>query len=201
MTLAVNLILEDEECKIEMDKEMAFFFSSAIIIDTVMFKPKIKGIKWDEIDAEVFEKVNAIAEGSVTKEYFKELYHLKSDLELNIGLGWPLLARKDYKNYRMGDYYVGISTVFLDLNTINTEFGTEYLLEEFNKLRVEKGVEIYMVLTHYSEGGEVKRQMMILWEKEEERKKLGEKLEAFEALKLTSLELPGISNLPDFTVW
>ena len=71
-----------------------------------------------------------------------------------------MLARKDYKNYDFGGTYMGISTVFLSLETIVGEFGATYLREEFDKLMEEKGVEVYSVLTHYNDG-EVRRQMLL----------------------------------------
>ncbi len=88
-SLACKILLE--EAPELLDAESAFFFAPAIIIDTVFFKPSMKGKKWDDVDHETYVRVNEIAGGSISEEYFKVLYDLKTDPEKNLALGWPML--------------------------------------------------------------------------------------------------------------
>jgi hypothetical protein len=114
---------------------------------------------------------------------------IQINVDLNISLGWNLISRKDYKNYKFCDgTYAGISTVFLDFNIIHEKFGAEAMIEDFDKLMTEKGIELYIVLSHYKEEGEVRRQMLMHWKNSEGRKHLEETLEKFDALSLKEIK-------------
>ena len=94
---------------------------------------------------------------------------------------------------------MGISTVFLSLETIVGEFGATYLREEFDKLMEEKGVEVYSVLTHYNDG-EVRRQMLLYSKNLDKLSGLASALEGAEVLNLSHLELDGMDH-PDLKVY
>jgi len=159
-TLVANAMLNDEELKSELlDHQVAWFASAPILIDTVNFKEKQRGKKWDQIDEDVYKLVKEIAGDTIPEDYFRTLYLKKTDVQTNINLGFRLLARKDYKNYKINDELLGISTIFLDLNICDNEFGAENLVKEFDDIMKERNLSMYMVLTHYEEDHDVRRQI------------------------------------------
>jgi inorganic pyrophosphatase/exopolyphosphatase len=114
-TLVVKEMLEDTIWKdILIDKHVALFACAPILIDTVNFKEKMRGKKWDQVDEDVFKQLKEIAGDHIPDDYFQNLYIKKTDIETNIKLGFHLLARKDYKNYKLKDGLLGISTIFLE---------------------------------------------------------------------------------------
>lgn len=161
-TLVAKLILDDSEwCEKLMDKNVALFACSPILIDTVNFKEKLREKKWSQIDEDIYNRLKDIAGDHMPADYFKTLYHLKTDEETNLKLGWHLLARKDYKNYKYADDKIlGISTVFLSLEACEREYGAEKMKEEFEKIMDERNLNMYMILTHYSQDNDVKRQVL-----------------------------------------
>ncbi|CAI2371092.1 unnamed protein product [Moneuplotes crassus] len=197
-TLVANAMLNDEELKSELlDHQVAWFASAPILIDTVNFKEKQRGKKWDQIDEDVYKLVKEIAGDTIPEDYFRTLYLKKTDVQTNINLGFRLLARKDYKNYKINDELLGISTIFLDINICDNEFGAENLVKEFDDIMKERNLSMYMVLTHYEEDHDVRRQILAYshnTELVEKLKDLFSNGEDFSTEPLTENKLNDIEN-------
>lgn len=191
----VRAILDDEKWRTELlDKDSARFMSSAVLIDTVNFKEKMKGKKWNEVDSDVYKELEEISEGTANTELFTTLYQIKLDKDSNIALGWHLLARKDYKNYKMGDHYLGLSTVFLSIRLMAEEFGPENMKKDFEEMMDAKGLEVYGILTHYNnEAGDVKREMLLYSRDAELVKGLNQYMLDFEDLATEPIDIEGFS--------
>lgn len=160
-TLVAKLMLEDELWREKLlDKDVVFFCSAPILMDTANFKEKLRGKKWDQIDEDIYKTLMEIAGDRIPEDYFETLYHKKTDIQTNLNLGWHLLARKDYKNFQINELRLGISTVFLDLDVCEREFGPERMREEFEDILQEKDLHMYVVLTDYEHEGETRRQVL-----------------------------------------
>ena len=132
-----------------LDKEGAFFICAPIIIDSKWFNIDLYKKKWTDLDRTNFDKLVKIV--SIEESYFKELWRLKTDEEVNLSLGWSPLTRKDYKNYDFNGTIMGISTVFLSEKFITDSFDKETIKAEITKLMEEKGLKLYGLLTHYED--------------------------------------------------
>lgn len=201
-SLVAKLFLDDADLKDTLlDKEVAKFLYSPILIDTVNFKEKMRGKKWDEIDLEVGTVLKDTAADALPSDYFSQLYNLKTDVETNIRLGYRLLARKDYKNYRINDKILGISTIFISLEDCERAFGAEKLLEEFHDIMEEKGLEMYMVLTHYSVDHEVKRQVLSYAKDKALADKMKELYDTVTQVNLEKIDVGGLAHIENCYTW
>lgn len=202
VTLVVNAVLNDEEWASKLvDDKVAKFFSSAMLIDTFNFCETHRGKKWDQIDEDTFKRVKDIAGETLADDYFDKLYSEKLDEEKNIKLGYHLLARKDYKNYRMKDGTVlGISTVFLDIRVCEKEFTATALESEFKDIMEEKKLDGYVVLTHYDDGS-VKRQIASY----ATNKNMGDELvklwEGISDIEVERIDVGGLKDIENCAVW
>jgi len=202
VTLITKIMFEDEELRDKiLDDKVAWLCSAAILIDTVNFKEKMRGEKWDQVDEDTYKYVKDMGGATIPDDYFKQLYYKKTDEETNIKLGWYLLARKDYKNYRIkGDVKIGISTVFIDIRACEKNFGAEAMKAEFDKIIEERELDIYMALTHYNDG-EVRRQIVSY----SKNKELGEKVRDLwtniEEMKTERIEVGEFVNFEDVYIW
>ena len=202
VTLVVNAILEDADLADKLvDDKVALFFCSAILIDSVNLSEDLRGKKWDQIDEDTYKKLKSIAGETIPDDYFKELYHNKVDEKINIALGYNLLARKDYKNFKMGNgLMIGISTVFLDIKICEKEFTAEKLVDEFKDIMKERGLDLYVILTHYEDEG-VKRQILSYSTDKELSDKAVELWEGIEDIKLDRIEVGALKDVEGCYVW
>lgn len=201
-SLVTKAILDDYEHKDSLlDDKVAWFASAPIIIDTVNFKESQRGKKWDQIDEDVYKLVKEIAGETIPSDYFRTLYNKKTDVQTNIDLGYHLLARKDYKNYKLNGGLIGISTIFLDLKICEREFGGEQLKKEFDSIIAEKGLDMYCVLTHYEEDHDVRRQVLVYSPNAELANKLKNFYESVKEMELEAIDLGKTSEIENCFVW
>lgn len=201
-TLVAQLLFEDEELKDTiLDAGVAFICAAPILIDTVNFKEKQRGKKWDQIDEDIYKLVKEYAGGIIPEDYFKSLYFKKTDEQLNFDLGWYLVARKDYKNYRVNSgAMVGISTVFIDIRSCEKQFGADLMVEEFNKIMDERHLDIYMILTHYNDG-EVRRQIVTYTRNAEMNEKLVDLWTNIKEMNTERIEVGELTNKENVNIW
>ena len=201
-TLVAKALLEDEDWKDELvDETVAWFASAPILIDTVNFKEAQRGKKWDQVDEDTFKLVKAKAGDKIPENYFRTLYEEKTDPQKNVDLGFHLLQRKDYKNYKMGDLILGISTMFIDLRTCVEKFGGDNMIEEFNKILDERNLSMYMILTHYEENHDVRRQVLTYSRDKDLADKLISLFDHLEVLDLEEMKLDKLEDNDHIKVW
>lgn len=201
-TLVTQLLFEDEELKDTiLDARVAFICAAPILIDTVNFKEKQRGKKWDQVDEDVYKLVKEYADSIIPEDYFKTLYFKKTDEQLNFDLGWYLVARKDYKNYKVkSGAMVGISTVFVDIRSCEKHFGADLMVEEFNKIMDERHLDIYMILTHYNDG-EVRRQIVTYTRNQEYNEKLVDLWTNIKEMNTERIEVGELTNKENVSIW
>lgn len=201
-SLVSKLILNDESMRDQLvDKNVAWVLSAPILIDTVNFKESLKGKKWKDIDHEVYNKIKEIGGDQIPSDYFDTLYHLKTDKKNNVELGWHLLQRKDYKNYKINDWILGISTVFLSLGDANENFGTDKMHEEFDKIMEERNLKGYLVMTHYEEDNDVKRQVLSYSKDDELAKKFETMFDNMEGVNLEKISIGKLTDIENCFCW
>lgn len=200
-SLVAKAIVEDEEAKGIMDEGVAWFTSAPILIDTVNFSEKHRGKKWDQVDEDVYKVVKEIGGDKIPEDYFRTLYDKKVDIQTNIDLGYRLLARKDYKNFRLGENILGISTIFLNLDICEKEFGVETLKKEFDDIIKEKELSMYIVLTHYEEDEQVRRQILSYSPNKDLADKLKDLFEEGEGFDTEYLEGHKILDIENCYAW
>lgn len=201
-SLVAKLILEDSDWKDTLlDKDIAFFASAPILIDTVNFKEKMRGKKWDEVDKEIFDSLKEIAGDHIPDNYFDTLYDMKTDVQTNINLGLHLLLRKDYKNYMMGETKMGISTIFISLDVVEEHFG-DIVKQEMDNIMKEKELAMYTILTHYEVDDDVRRQVCSYAQDEALANKLLDLYDGMQPpINLERVDFGRISEVPNANCW
>lgn len=116
---------------------MCRFLIAPLLLDSFNFDPALKGSKWTDSDLEAFQYLMSMA-AIDSQEYFQDLHHAISSVELNLKLGLRNLLIKDYKTYRMGvSTGVGLSSTFVPLDVMLKEFTPECIAKELEQLQKE----------------------------------------------------------------
>lgn len=80
--------------------DLARFISVPISLDTSMFKPELKIIKWTDGDLQNYEILQKLANEDLL-QLGDRLHHIKKDVKKNLSLGCYKLLVKDFKIYKM----------------------------------------------------------------------------------------------------
>ncbi len=98
------------------------------------------------------------------KQYFSDLHHAISSIELNLKLGLRKLLIKDYKTYRMGPSKVGVglSSSFIPLDIMIKEFSPESISSEFDILQKESNLTLsgIICLSNEYEDNQYRKQLL-----------------------------------------
>ena len=203
-SLVIKLMTDDSEWKEKLiDKHIALLAAAPMLLDTSNFSESLRGNKWDQVDEDQYKTVKEIAGDHIPADYHDTLYHKKIDLETNINLGFHLLARKDYKNFKINDLILGISTIFLQLKVCDKEFTAEEIKKQLNNIVVEKNLDMYMVLTDYkdAETDEHRRQILTFSPNEELSNKLKDMLDNFNEVNLDSIKVGELNDIKYCHTW
>lgn len=178
-----------EDVKAQLETDVFWIILATILTDTFNLNPKEKGLRW--IDKDVWAKDTLCKllkdskqfpqwldkEGNVdTKIVFDSLSSLKFDASMNLNLGVEKLFVKDYKAFNYTKGKVGYSVILISFDDVATRYSLEDIA---NKMRIYKAQEeltfLLCLFVHPKEKGnqsDLSREMVILWENEEELENL-----------------------------
>lgn len=138
--------------------DLAKFISVPISLDTSMFKPELKIIKWTDGDLENYEILQKLAQDDLLK-LGDRLHHIKKDVTKNLGLGVFKLLVKDFKIYKMVEpsekapngVFVGVATLPVPLKAILDHFTVDGVAKEMMELMSNRDFHYFMIITSYND--------------------------------------------------
>ena len=139
--------------------DLAKFVSVPILLDTSMFKPELKVIKWTDGDLENYENIVKANNGEDLKPLGLRLHHVKKDVKKNLGLGCFKLLVKDFKIYKMvppsdsipTGVFIGVATLPVPLKAVLDHFGVDGVAEEMLGLMKSRDFHYFMIITSYND--------------------------------------------------
>jgi len=199
---AISLILEElGKDKKWVDKlltpKVAYLSVAPILLDSDNMNKDLKSTKWGNVDEKALKLIQDKSDNIIPSNYFDDLYFQKTDTKINLNLGFSLLQRKDYKNYKIAGKTWGISVIFMDLETINKEFGSETFKKELHKIVEEKQLDMYAIMTQFKTPNSTRigRQLCIYSPKRSNLFLMQDLFENTDKIKLDPLQVGKISKL------
>lgn len=190
-SIAFNLFY-DSNIDYLLNKDIAMFFSPAIMLDTENLNPDLKNSKWGDIDEIACHRIFRL----ISKDVYDSLIKMKTERQLNIDLGLELILKKDYKNYVWRkDHKAGISVVFNTFHELMLNFSVEGIKQQIKKKIVDNNLNMYMIITQtYNSIGKVKREFMFYDTDNSELNKLIEDFKSKCPFKYKSKKFTGLTN-------
>ena len=131
------------------DKNFAYFFAAAVVLDTYNFKPALKNSKWQDEDFTAYEWLSSHA--PIGKEYFDNMHDTKFSQEIAIELGVLGNLHRDFKNYTICRESVtgvlGLSVMVFQAQALFDRYGHDSVCKDIEIFMDEKGLSLFGIIT------------------------------------------------------
>ncbi|KAK8187168.1 hypothetical protein HDK77DRAFT_280175 [Phyllosticta capitalensis] len=176
------------------DAQMAKLALASVLIDTSNLTSPSKTTDHDRKAVKYLEAKVTLQDSSFDKDkFFGAISHAKQDIG---SMRLYDILRKDYKQWDDDGFQLGISSVVKPVeflrSKVKEERGDEHLFwQALGRYTGDKGVELYSIMTSYSDDNGEHQRQLLLWALSEKGKKAAEKFAETSAEELELEELIG----------
>ena len=177
-----------------LEKQLALFMLSTILIDTQGFEPKLFANRWVDDDRTAFEFLRSshfADEGAAeAAARYRELEDVKFDAKMNTDLGLQQLLVKDYKSFEYKAGRFGYSVFLVSFDSLFAAFGEDGLAQQIAQFVAQQGLAGLFLLHCYknANGPQLDREFLLLLGDAPSAQQLTAKIES--SLDVTQKEIP-----------